>query len=48
MNGQSIFSEDDLGGWSQAYGTLIENFWKSEIQPFLELESATTLIERGE
>lgn len=43
-----LFTEDALGGWSQVYDTLIENIWVMEIQPFLELESATTLIERGE
>lgn len=47
-NTGSIFTEEELGGWSHAYETLIENLWKKEIQPVLELESATALIEIGE
>ncbi len=43
-----LFTEDDLGGWSQAYDSLIEKLWATKIQPVLELESATTLIERGD
>ena len=42
------FTEDDLGGWYQAYNSLIENCWKTEIEPGLELEPATTHLGRGE
>jgi len=38
------FTVEDLGGWTQAYNTLIEDLWKTEIKPFLALESANTLI----
>lgn len=43
-----LFTDDALGGWPQIYDTLIENLWGMEIQPTLELESVTTLIEGGE
>jgi ABC-type sulfate transport system substrate-binding protein len=37
-------SKEDLGGWSQAHQDLIENLWKKEIEPNLELESGVTSI----
>lgn len=42
------FTEEDLGGWHQAYNDLIENYWKTEIEPNLKLEPATTYLGRGE
>ena len=31
------FTEEDLGGWAQAYDRIIENYWKTNIEPNLEL-----------
>lgn len=45
---QKSFTEEELGGWSWAYQALIENLWEREIAPSLKLESASTLLERGE
>jgi sulfate transport system substrate-binding protein len=42
------FTEEDLGGWALAYNRLIENYWKTEIEPGLKLEPATTFLGRGE
>jgi ABC-type sulfate transport system substrate-binding protein len=42
------FTEEELGGWSQAYAELIENCWKTEIEPGLNLEPVTTFLRRGE
>lgn len=42
------FTEEDLGGWAQAYDRIIENYWKTEIEPALELEPATSFLVRGE
>ncbi|MBL7162474.1 MAG: substrate-binding domain-containing protein [Anaerolineales bacterium] len=42
------FTEEDLGGWAQAYYNLIENYWKTEIEPGLELEPAASFLVRGE
>jgi len=42
------FTEDDLGGWVQAYDRLIENYWKTEVEPGLELEPAASFLVRGE
>jgi hypothetical protein len=42
------FTEEDLGGWAQAYDRLIENCWKTEIEPGLKLEPAATFLGRGE
>jgi len=39
------FTEEDLGGWAQAYDRLIENYWKTKIEPELELVSAATIQE---
>ena len=36
------FTEDDLGGWSKAYDLLIEKYWKTKIEPNLELLPTTT------
>jgi len=32
------FTVEELGGWSQAYGELVEALWEMEIEPSLELE----------
>jgi hypothetical protein len=48
LSSNRLFTEDALGGWSQAYDELIKKIWMTEIQPSLELESAATLIWRGE
>jgi len=42
------FTEEDLGGWAHAYDELIENCWKTEIEPGLELEPVNTFLRRGE
>jgi len=42
------FTEEDLGGWAQSYDSLIENYWKTKIEPDLELVSAVTIQEIGE
>jgi len=42
------FTEEDLGGWAQAYNKIIENSWKTEIEPGLDLEPATSFLVRGE
>jgi len=36
------FTELDLGGWAHAYDRLIENYWKTKIEPDLELVPAAT------
>lgn len=38
------FTVEDLGGWTQAHNTLIEDLWIKEIKPYLALESANTLL----
>lgn len=42
------FTEQDLGGWTQAYNSLIENLWKTEIEPGLMLDPAATFLVGGE
>jgi ABC-type sulfate transport system substrate-binding protein len=42
------FTEDDLGGWARAYDRLIENLWKTEIEPDLKLGPIATFWGRGE
>ncbi len=42
------FTEEDLGGWDQAYDQIIENYWKTEIEPLLELELMTSFLVRGD
>jgi ABC-type sulfate transport system substrate-binding protein len=37
-------SEDDLGGWSQAHQDLIENLWRKEIEPNLDLEAGVNSV----
>ena len=39
---------DDLGGWSQAYTTLVEGLWQTEIEPHLHLESLPEVLGTGE
>jgi ABC-type sulfate transport system substrate-binding protein len=39
---------EDLGGWPQAYGDLVESLWESGIEPRLSLESGVTLLEGGD
>jgi sulfate transport system substrate-binding protein len=43
----NTFTEKDLGGWSKAYKSLIENIWKNEIEPGLELDPAASFLLRG-
>lgn len=38
------FTEDDLGGWVQAYETIIENYWNDEIKLELELKPASIYL----
>ena len=42
------FTEEDLGGWAQVYDRLIENYWKTKIEPGLELIPAATFRVIGE
>ena len=42
------FTEEDLGGWAQAYDRLIENYWKTKIEPSLELIPTATFRVIGE
>jgi len=42
------FTEEDLGGWTQAYNNLIENCWKTEIEPDLKLDPDASFQVRGE
>ncbi len=42
------FTEADLGGWDQAYESLVTNFWRQEIEPSLELEPASGYLGTGE
>jgi len=42
------FTEEDLGGWAQAYERLIEDYWKSKIEPSLELIPVATFRVAGE
>ncbi|MBU0510682.1 MAG: substrate-binding domain-containing protein [Chloroflexi bacterium] len=42
------FTVEDLGGWAQAYTGLVENLWKTEIEPQLDLESALLVPGLGE
>ena len=41
------FTEEDLGGWTQAYNSLIENLWRTDIEPLLALEPVTTMLGAG-
>jgi len=45
---QSPFTEADLGGWSQAYDSLVTNLWEKEIEPGLQLEPASGYLGTGE
>ena len=42
------FTEENLGGWTHAYNNLIEDFWKTEIEPGLELGPATSFMVESE
>ena len=42
------FTEDDLGGWAQAYDHIIENYWKKNIEPGLELIPVANFRVTGE
>jgi len=42
------FTEEDLGGWGQAYDRLIEKLWKTEIEPGLSLDDTYSLLGRGD
>ena len=40
-----IFTVEDMGGWQQVHLNLVRNLWLPEIEPFLNLEIAPTLLE---
>jgi sulfate transport system substrate-binding protein len=43
------FTVEELGGWSQAYGELVEALWRVEVEPHLDLEPSLRLLDtRGE
>jgi ABC-type sulfate transport system substrate-binding protein len=42
------FTEEDLGGWTQAYTTLVEGLWQTEILPSLSLGPAAAFWTIGE
>jgi sulfate transport system substrate-binding protein len=42
------FTEEDLGGWTNAYDLLIEKTWKNEIKPGLQMEPVTAYLGGGE
>ena len=42
------FTEEDLGGWAQAYDRIIENYWKTEIEPELDLIPVATFRVTGD
>ena len=39
------FTVEDMGGWQQVHLDLVRNLWLPEIEPFLNLEIAPTLLE---
>jgi len=39
------FTVEDMGGWQQVHLELVRNLWQPEIEPFLDLEIAPTLLE---
>jgi sulfate transport system substrate-binding protein len=39
------FTVEELGGWSQAYGELVEALWQMEVEPRLELEPSPRLLD---
>jgi sulfate transport system substrate-binding protein len=41
------FTEDDLGGWSQAYTELVEQMWQTNIEPELDLEPIPAYLNTG-
>jgi ABC-type sulfate transport system substrate-binding protein len=38
------FTEEDLGGWTQAYTELVEQLWQTQIEPHLDLEPVPALL----
>jgi len=42
------FTEENLGGWAQAYDRIIENYWRKDIEPDLDLVPATTFRVTGD
>lgn len=42
------FTEDDLGGWAQAYDRIIMDYWKKKIEPELSLVPTAALRVTGE
>ncbi len=42
------FTVEDLGGWSRAYAEVVETLWQARIEPYLDLEPASWLLDRGE
>jgi len=42
------FTVDDLGGWSQVYDQVVETLWQERIEPGLDLEPVSALLDGGE
>ena len=42
------FTEEDLGGWTEAYNRIIENYWKTEIEPDLGFDPSASFLVRGD
>ena len=40
-----IFTVEDVGGWRKVHLELVRNLWIPEIEPFLDLEIAPTMLE---
>lgn len=45
---ESPFTADDLGGWNQAYESLVANLWLQKIEPELDLEPASGYLGIGD
>jgi len=45
---QGTFKVGELGGWPEAYRTILEGIWKAEIEPDLELRAPLRLENGGE
>lgn len=39
------FSVEDLGGWSSAHRRIVETLWQEEIEPRLDLDTSTPLLQ---
>jgi ABC-type sulfate transport system substrate-binding protein len=42
------FTVEDLGGWARAYAEVVETLWQTRIEPGLDLEPASSSLDRGE